>query len=104
MKNPVYKEGNSDLPQWVRPFVQRRIENRELPFLLVNAALGIAKSGGHSKSAAIAIATKSLQKRGILVKHSNGLTLFGYLSEEAKLAEIGQRLAKHRIQAFRLLK
>ena len=103
MKNPIYKEGEVNLPKWVRPFVQKSISEGELPFLLVNTALGVSKSG-KSKSDSIAIATANLQKRGILVKHSNGLTLLGYLSEEAKLAELGQREVKARIKAFEALK
>jgi len=103
MKNPVYNNGETALPKWVRPFVQRRIANGSLPFLLINTALGIAKSG-RSKGDAIAIATSNLQKRGILVPQSNGLTLLGYLSEEAKLAEIGQRETKERILSFENLK
>lgn len=102
MKGLIFLEGQASLPKWVRPFVQKRISKRELPFILINTALGISKSG-RSKSDAIAIATKSLQNRGILVRHSNGLTLLGYLSEEAKLAELGQRETKARIKAFEAL-
>lgn len=85
--------------KWAESFMAREASLRTLPFLLVYRANGVMKSG-HTKSAAIAIATKKLQEEGILAPESNTLSLYGHLAQRKKLEELGERTVKGIIKAF----
>jgi len=88
-----------DAPKWISKYRRTYYKDRSLPFLIVYQSVGIMRAG-HSKSAAIAIATAQLQKSGLLLEGSNTLSLTGDIREIAEMTELGMKTTKQYVQSF----
>ena len=96
-----------DLPKWINPFRVKYYSEDRLPFLIVYQACGIARNPDshlhENKSAAIAIATKNLQKNKYLGKGTNALTVSGDIRELALMKRLGKETVKNYIKYFDLI-
>jgi hypothetical protein len=88
-----------DKPRWVAPFRKSFYKDASLPFLVVYQAVGVMKSG-LDKSGAIAVATASLQDKGLLEEGTNTLSFRGNVREFAKMGELGKSIVEEYIQRF----
>lgn len=92
----------SNLPKWISTFNRKMERDYSLPFLLMYHAVGIANND-YSKSSAIAIATKNLQRKGDLLPSTNMLTAHGEIKQLATLKRLGEKRAKSYITRFNVL-
>jgi len=86
-------------PKWIAQFRQQTYDAGRLPFILIFRARGVMKSIP-KKTSAIAVATKALQREGVLLKDSNKLSLYGELLEIGKMTEFGRERTLEIIRDF----
>lgn len=98
-KDIVLETLKTQPPKWIAKFRQQTYDAGRLPFILIFRAKGVMKSIP-KKPSAIAVATKALQREGILLADSNKLSLYGELLEIGKMAEFGRERTLEIIREF----
>jgi len=97
-------ELSTNAPKWIKEFREKYYQEMTLPFLIVYQATPIFTKRGtilyKNKGAAIAIATKYLQKNGLLLKDTNTLSASGDLREIATMRKLGKEKTKEYIKKF----
>lgn len=100
-------ESFAKAPKWIGAFRDTYYKRNRLPFLLVYQASAIASKKDsrvyRDKSAAIAIATNTLQRSGCILEGTNTLSERGRLREIAVMSRLGKAKTKEYIKAFESL-
>lgn len=97
-------ELTKNAPKWIKHFRDQYYKKVTLPFLIVYQATPIVTEKGtilyRNKGAGIAIATKYLQKKGLLLEGTNTLSASGDFREIATMRKLGEKRTKDYITKF----